>query len=419
MSELRMTGKDPPRNSVTRNCEGRPAPSYKSTNNGVGDKVLPSIRLNGVRNLLGTPAAYWLASRGITPEEANLSRVCYVPAWDHFQLDEREWKWMGSTRRIAAPLTDDRHKVVGWWTQGIDDFLERNPPATTYGNLERGIFKSHGAWKTEPVLLTGGILDALSLASCGFPSIALVKRHWPEWLLDRLRGRMLYIAFTNDDEGDDASDRLVSELSAHPVFWIRLRPLTRTWNDELQLLGNAAMKLHLNALMPAPSSNDSPSDEGVEDKCLPYLFPKRLLERLGDRDERVKWREWLVRDCLKGLRPKQRSRLRREFAVWKESLSKDPAQANHRLWESVPLRAVDRQTVLRVAAVPPPMRNLPVELSMERNIISGTVEVNKWRNNPPRGACYRCGCEVWSAHPSGYWVCNVCSMPKRSLRRAG
>ena len=86
------------------------------------------------------------------------------------------------------------------------------------------------------IILCEAPFDALSLASAGFPTLALGGTAPPTWLVQACAFRRVALALDADDAGDAASERIGELLSSVGTSCQRLRPDgAKDWNEYLQL----------------------------------------------------------------------------------------------------------------------------------------------------------------------------------------
>ena len=85
-------------------------------------------------------------------------------------------------------------------------------------------------------------IDALSLASCGFPALALIGCNAPAMLHRATAFRRVLLATDADGAGDHAAQAMAATLPAYGATCERLRPEgAKDWNEMLQEMGRAEM----------------------------------------------------------------------------------------------------------------------------------------------------------------------------------
>jgi hypothetical protein len=179
-------------------------------------------------NLSDSPGAAYLQQRGVPAALARLTGVRYSPRW---------------YRRPAAlfPIHDQAGNLVAVSGRFVS---ERNALKTmTGGTKSLGVFSTPGAWKSKVIAVVEGPMDALSLAFCHLPSVAMMGTNWPEWLPEAIASKQVLIATDADAAGDEVAGRLLEALAADTPNLMRLRPpIGKDWNDVLRQLGRKPMQ---------------------------------------------------------------------------------------------------------------------------------------------------------------------------------
>ena len=166
----------------------------------------------------GTPGAGYLWSRGILP--AHQAGARYAADWY-------------GRPAVVFPLRDQAGRLVaanGRHTDGRTD-----PKTHTVGDRRLGVFSTPGAFGVGvPLVLVEGPLDALALAVCVVPAVALVATTAPHWLRVAAAFRRVLVALDADAAGERASAVLVPALAPFARSVERLRPpVGKDWNDAL------------------------------------------------------------------------------------------------------------------------------------------------------------------------------------------
>lgn len=173
-------------------------------------------RAGEVRRTLG---AEYLESRGIAATIAEAAGVRFAS------------RYFGRPAVLFPLVSEDRtvRAVHGRYIDGEE------PRMRTAGPKSEAVFATDGALSAIQVAVTEAPIDALSLASLGFPALALCGTSWPDWLPRMMSDKAALLAFDADEPGDVAADLLANELSARAVKWARLRPEpVKDWNEALQ-----------------------------------------------------------------------------------------------------------------------------------------------------------------------------------------
>jgi DNA primase len=208
---------------------------------------------------------------------------------------------------VIFPLYDEAGDLVaanGRYVDGRDD-----PKTRSAGPKSNGLFCAHAVNpegevihaldKSSLLVLTEAPIDALSLAACGVPAIALVGTSGPAWL-HRLCGlRRVVLALDDDEAGDKAATTIAEALKLYGAKCERLRPLVaKDWNGMYQTSGPGTLAAYLalniqhSHILNALSSNAGTDNSGDAPLIAPVVesFPGLELINPG----RWKWRHWYV-----------------------------------------------------------------------------------------------------------------------------
>ncbi len=176
----------------------------------------------------GTPGEKYLSSRGIDAVDATPAGVLWVPS-------------CYSRPGVGFPMRDPAGAVMALnvrHTDGRDD-----PKTHSVGDRSLGVFATPGALdggRDVPLVIVEGPMDALSLASCYVPAVALVCTRAPMWLRQAAAFRRVLVALDADAEGDKHAEHVADELRGFARSVERLRPpVGKDWNDSLLKLGYA------------------------------------------------------------------------------------------------------------------------------------------------------------------------------------
>ena len=197
------------------------------------DSVPPEVsigswhdQLRGLRPLARSPGQSYLKGRGLPLEVCLAARVKFSPSW------------LGRPA-VVFPLYDEQDALVaaqGRYSDGRED-----PKARTVGQKKQGAFLTGRFWeqikKGAPVIITEAPIDALSLAACGFPALALCgKSGLPTWLPIKCAFKDVVLAFDADGAGEEGAAKLAPVLEVLGAKVSRLVPeKAKDWNEMLLL----------------------------------------------------------------------------------------------------------------------------------------------------------------------------------------
>lgn len=134
------------------------------------------------------------------------------------------------------PLGNNRYMQAAIIPTGTTSFTARNtyPFAESderyrkYGNTRTNFLNIEALNKDEPVFITEGELDALSIIECGFESIALGSvancQNFVQLCKDKNFRQYIIIALDNDTAGMEASAKLLLELKASGIKAVAVNP---------------------------------------------------------------------------------------------------------------------------------------------------------------------------------------------------
>lgn len=206
------------------------------------------------------PGSGYLHRRGIPSSLAAAAGVRYSSAWY-------------GRPAVLFPLHDQAGQLMAVNGRHTDS---GSPKAHTGGDRRLGVFATPGALRSDLLVITEAPLDALSLAMCGLPAIALCGTSWPEWLPAAAAFRQVLVALDADAAGDKAAGALRAALLAFGARVERLRPAdaAKDWNGVLQDYGTPLLRWTLRQPSPAPLA----WDEAVAEDLLAALFNQQTAQ---------------------------------------------------------------------------------------------------------------------------------------------
>lgn len=164
------------------------------------------------------PGVRYLERRGIRRDLAAASGVRYSTDWY-------------GRPAVLFPIVGQPSRVIAWQGRHIDD---GEPRMHDDGPKGAGVFVTAGALAAEVVAIVEAPIDALSLAACSIPAVALCGTNWPDWLPVALAFHTVALAFDADAAGDDAGHRLGPVLASLGARVDRWRPIdAKDWNEAL------------------------------------------------------------------------------------------------------------------------------------------------------------------------------------------
>ncbi len=223
--------------------------SYQSsTAKTIDEKKLKEITTDYqcyVKGFNYSPGQQYLLGRGIDKELAISNGVGFG-YWKHWLQNENGSYSLKKDRRVVFPINNQEGKLVALSARAIDDFY-LDPKHTVKGQKSLGVFSTPGALDSDTLIITEAPIDALSLATAGFPAVATIGTSWPDWLVEMASKKLVFIAFDNDEDkaGEKASIKLTAQLSGLGAKAQRLLPNRKDWNEVLLSDGLITLKSQL------------------------------------------------------------------------------------------------------------------------------------------------------------------------------
>ena len=223
-------------------ADGSTAPSHRGHVAGADPDAWKKRLAGSVPFADAADAVEYLQGRGIPPMWGRLVFARYHPAWYGkgpaivFPIvapkDGAGWELVAAQGRFLAPATDC-------------------PKAMTAGKSSLGVFATPGAFDQHELLITEAPIDALTLALCGLPAVALIGTNFPTWLPDACQGKRVLVALDRDAAGDRGAQKLCDALAALGKPVERLAPVAaKDWNEYLQQQGRRELLEDLAEIFP-------------------------------------------------------------------------------------------------------------------------------------------------------------------------
>lgn len=174
-------------------------------------------------SLAGSPGESYAQRRGIPISLARSAGIRYSP----------RWYWRPA---LLFPICNQGGRLVAVSGRFINE--QSGLKIITGGSKSAGVFSTPGALRAKTLAIVEGPMDALALALCQLPAVAMMGTGWPDWLPRALADRQVLIATDADKTGDEVAERLMQLLSDSGAEVARLRPTTgKDWNDVLIEMG--------------------------------------------------------------------------------------------------------------------------------------------------------------------------------------
>jgi hypothetical protein len=182
-----------------------------------------------------TRAAAYLARRGVSLEIAVLAQTRFHPEWSGHAA-------------VVFPLKNCAGEIIAAQARAISGNAKLTAGPKKEGAFFAPVQMSSGRVfapldRSTPVIaITEAPIDALSLASAGFPAIALCGTSGPHWLRIACGLRRVALALDADEAGEKASAELEKILTPFGAKCERLLPEgAKDWNEMLLQIGAAPL----------------------------------------------------------------------------------------------------------------------------------------------------------------------------------
>ncbi|HEX2949146.1 MAG TPA: toprim domain-containing protein [Armatimonadota bacterium] len=188
--------------------------------------------LAGITPFPASPAEEYLHSRGMDALFPTASGVKFSS------------NWFGHPA-VVFPIRNKDGRLVAAQGRYLDP--QSNPKTRTaqalQGSAKDGVFSTPEAFHQDEIIITEAPIDALSLALCGFPALATIGTHFPDWLPRACAFKPVYLATDADTGGDTFAARLAAALPSFGATVYRLRPDgEKDWNAVLMAHGRQALR---------------------------------------------------------------------------------------------------------------------------------------------------------------------------------
>ncbi len=178
-------------------------------------------------------------------------------------------------KRICLPIFNGSGEAVGLYGRSVQEGAKLKH--LYLPGKHRGVFNRNAGRAFDEILLTEGILDALSLMELGVENVqslygaaVLTEEHLRALREDRVK--TVVLALDNDEAGRRATEDLASRLLAQNFAVKKIFPTAKDWNEELA--GGADPKALKQKIASAPALRppDGPGEITVRRERASLLF---------------------------------------------------------------------------------------------------------------------------------------------------
>ena len=253
-------------------------------------------RIGPQLHLSDTPGAFYLESRCLPAEFCHAAGVRFAPEFG------RSDKWAGRPA-ITFPVRDKAARLVAVQGRFIESAGKGDVRILTFGPRGRGVFTTVGALAAPVIVVTEAPIDALSLALCGVPAVALCGCEGrPDWLKVHCAFQAVIAAFDADEAGDKAARTLAADLAGVGARVLRLRPVgAKDWNAALLSRGGDDLRTWLAQELASVALTGTAATETSESPTEPVASLSgqnwAVSEAFGDPLAGLDIPEWYAPEC--------------------------------------------------------------------------------------------------------------------------
>lgn len=185
----------------------------------------PHERLARAMSLAGTPGQAYVERRGIPLAIADAAGMRFDPDWN-------------GRAAVMVGMYDRDARLASVHGRYLETLRGQDKMFTI--GLGGGVASTGAGWHDEPLILVEGIFDALSLAVCGWDSVATVGR-WASWLPEVFARRVVWLAFDANAPGEHEVALYIQRLPRSTTRRLLPPPHCKDWNTALLKRGPAVM----------------------------------------------------------------------------------------------------------------------------------------------------------------------------------
>jgi len=182
-----------------------------------GSGLLPAAVFAKALPIAGTPGQEYAQQRGVPLEIAAAAALRF------------EANFAGRPAVLVA-LRDQNDKLTSVHGRYLQAVRGQNKMLTV-GTGDAAL-SFLGGWRAEPFILVEGLFDGLSLAACGWASVATLGRHI-SWLTEVSAGKVVWAAFDAGRSGEANVALMRAQLGKASVCRLLPPPRCKDWNTAL------------------------------------------------------------------------------------------------------------------------------------------------------------------------------------------
>jgi Toprim domain-containing protein len=186
----------------------------------------PQQRLDRGLPLFNTPGQEYVEKRNIPVALAHETGVRFDPDWN-------------GRAAVIVPMRDDKQNLCSVHGRYLQQAGDQNKMFTI--GPGGGVLNVRDGLYTDVIIIVEGMFDSLSLALCGYSSIATVGRKAP-WLAEFCKGKTVVLAFDGNRPGDETAEFYQQWLVDAAIFRLKPPGHAKDWNSALIKKGSALVE---------------------------------------------------------------------------------------------------------------------------------------------------------------------------------
>jgi len=186
----------------------------------------PQERLTRSLPLVGSPGQEYVENRNIPVAIAHDAGVRFDPDWN-------------GRPAVIVPMFDAKHGLCSVHGRYLQQTGNQNKMFTI--GPGGGIVSVGKGSYTNPIIIVEGLFDALSLAVCGYSSLATIGRRAP-WLPEVCKGKIIILAFDGNCPGESEVAFYRQYLTGANIHRLTPPGHSKDWNTALAKRGQSSVE---------------------------------------------------------------------------------------------------------------------------------------------------------------------------------